>query len=309
MQVGLVGLGRMGLNMARRLARGGHQVVAYNRTRDKALALAADESGVSAAGDLAEMVRALHAPRVVWLMLPAGHVEEHLAALGEILEPGDILVDGANGRYQEAVGRAERLALLGIHLLDAGVSGGVWGLAEGYCLMVGGEVQAFAGVEPLLSTLAQPGGYLHAGPAGSGHFVKMIHNAIEYGLMQAYAEGFDLLRAGPFAGDLDLAAVCGLWQRGSVVRSWLLELLQGAFAQDPRLEGLGGYVEDSGEGRWAVEQALASATSAPVITLSLMERFASRRADAFSHRVLAALRREFGGHAVRPGKPAGGRES
>ncbi len=299
MQVGMIGLGRMGLNMARRLARGGHQVVAHNRTPDKARELARDEPGVTAAASLAELAQALKPPRVVWLMLPALAVDEHLAGLAQVLAPGDVVVEGGNSRYQADAPRAVRLAGRGIAYLDAGVSGGVWGLTEGYCLMVGGPAPAFARVEPLLASLAPPGGYLHSGPTGSGHFLKMIHNGIEYGLMQAYAEGFQLLKNGPYAQHHDLARICELWQQGSVVRSWLLELLGRALAADPGLEGITGYVEDSGEGRWTVEQALDSATSAPVITLALMERFRSRQTDSFSDKVLAALRQQFGGHAVK----------
>ncbi|MFH1035941.1 MAG: decarboxylating 6-phosphogluconate dehydrogenase [Pseudomonadota bacterium] len=303
MQVGMIGLGRMGMNMSLRLAQGGHQVIAYNRTPDKARALAAGRQGIVAAASLAELVRSLQAPRVVWLMLPAPAVEENLLALAALLEPGDLLVEGGNSHFAEAARRAEWLAAQGLEFLDAGVSGGVWGLSEGYCLMVGGPAPAFARIEPLLACLAPPGGYLHTGPWGSGHFVKMIHNGIEYGLMQAYAEGFALLESGPYAQHLDFQRICELWQQGSVVRSWLLGLLGRAFAADPGLGSLAGYVDDSGEGRWTVQQALDSATSAPVITLSLMERFRSRQADSFGDKVLAALRQQFGGHAVKKAEP------
>jgi len=303
MQMGMIGLGRMGHGMARRLARGGHEVVAYNRGADKARELAAGEPGVSAAATLAELAQMLTPPPVAWLMLPADVVDENLAALAEVLESGDLVVDGGNSHFQDDPRRAAVCAARGIEYLDAGVSGGVWGLTQGYCLMVGGPAPAFALVEPLLATLAPAGGYLHTGPTGSGHFVKMIHNGIEYGLMQAYAEGFQLMQSGPYAQHHDFQAICKVWMQGSVVRSWLLELLGQAFGQDPRLESLAGYVEDSGEGRWTVEQALRSSTSAPVITLALMERFRSRQADTFGDKVLAALRQQFGGHAV---KPAGG---
>ncbi|RJX35348.1 MAG: decarboxylating 6-phosphogluconate dehydrogenase [Desulfarculus sp.] len=299
MQLAMVGLGRMGRGMAQRLARGGHQVVAYNRTLEKAQDLAAREQGVSALRSLTELRTALMPPRVVWLMLPAEVVDEHLAALAEVLEPGDLIVEGGNSYYQDDLRRGAALEAKGIAYLDAGVSGGVWGLAEGYCLMLGGPAEAFARLEPVLASLAPPEGYLHTGPAGSGHFVKMIHNGIEYGMMQAYAEGFELMQNGPFAAHHDFARICHLWQRGSVVRSWLLDLLERAFGDKPRLEGVAGYVEDSGEGRWSVQQAIESAVSAPVITLSLMNRFRSRREETFGDKVLAALRQQFGGHAVK----------
>jgi 6-phosphogluconate dehydrogenase len=302
MQVGMIGLGRMGYNMCLRLARGGQEVVAYNRSPGKARELAAQAPGVRAAASLEELAGWLSPPRVVWLMLPAEAVEDNLSAMAAWLSPGDVVVEGGNSHFAQAPRRAEALAPQGVHFLDAGVSGGVWGLEQGYCLMVGGSQQAFALAEPLLASLAPAGGYLHCGPSGSGHYLKMIHNAIEYGLMQAYAEGFELLARGPFAQHHDFARICELWQQGSVVRSWLLELLGRAFGQDPQLRGLSGYVEDSGEGRWALGQALDSATSTPVLALSLMERFRSRQSDSFGDRVLAALRQQFGGHAVkRPG--------
>ncbi|MGD8564216.1 MAG: decarboxylating 6-phosphogluconate dehydrogenase [Desulfarculaceae bacterium] len=298
MQIGMVGLGRMGLNMARRLARGGHQVVAFNRTHSKAEEFAEQEKA-KAVPTLEDLTAALEPPRLVWLMLPASTVDEHIDKLGEILSSGDIVVEGGNSYYKNDRQRADILKEKGITFLDAGVSGGIWGLSEGYCLMVGGPGEAFAAIEPVLKTLAPPEGYLHTGPVGSGHFVKMIHNGIEYGLMQAYAEGFDLMQAGPYAEHHDFAAICHLWMRGSVVRSWLLELLERAFQDDSRLEGLAGYVEDSGEGRWTVQQALETASFAPVITLSLLDRFRSRQQDTFGDKVLAALRNQFGGHAVK----------
>lgn len=300
MQVGMVGLGRMGYDMTRRLTRGGHQVVAYNRSVAKALELAAQEPGVMAAPDLARLAEALKAPRVVWLMLPAQAVAGQLKVLEPLLQAGDLIVEGGNSPHQEDAPRGRRLADKGLGYLDVGVSGGVWGLKEGYCLMAGGPEKAFKRVEPLLASLAPAGGYLHAGPWGAGHFLKMIHNGIEYGLMQAYAEGFDLLKNGPYAQHHDYAAICDLWQQGSVVRSWLLGLLGQAFGQDPCLEALSGRVDDSGEGRWTVLQALESATPAPVITLALMERFRSRQGASFADRVLSALRREFGGHPEAP---------
>ncbi len=298
MQLAMIGLGRMGMNMARRLLRGGHQVVAFNRSPEKTDALAAE--GAQAAYSLAEVVGQLSPPRVVWIMLPAPVVDDHLTRLAGYLAPGDVIVDGGNSRYQDDLRRAAELADSGLHYLDAGVSGGVWGLSEGYCLMVGGRPEVYRLVEPALETLAPPQGYLYCGPSGAGHYVKMIHNAIEYGMMQAYAEGFELLENGPYAEHHDYAALSRLWNRGSVIRSWLLGLLANAFEQDPRLQGLQGFVEDSGEGRWSVQQALETATAAPVITLALMQRFRSRRENTFSDRTLAALRHQFGGHAVKP---------
>ena len=299
MQIGMVGLGRMGMNMAKRLSRGGHQVAAYNRTAQKALDLAAGEPGVTQVESLPQLKDALQAPRLVWLMLPAEAVDGHLDELADILEPGDLVVEGGNSLYKDDLRRVPLLGAKGIAYMDAGVSGGVWGLSEGYCIMAGGAAEDYARIEPVLEALCPPGGHLHTGPVGSGHFVKMIHNGIEYGMMQAYAEGFELLKQGPFSEHHDFAAICGLWQNGSVVRSWLLELLQGAFEEQPGLEGIAGYVEDSGEGRWSVQQAVESAVSAPVITMALMERFRSRRDNTFGDKVLAALRNQFGGHAVK----------
>jgi 6-phosphogluconate dehydrogenase len=297
MQVGMIGLGRMGMNMARRLLRGGHQVVAYNRSEDKTREIAGE--GAIGVPSLEEMAKRLSPPRVSWTMLPAGQAtEEHLSELGGILSPGDILVDGSNSPYKDAIRREGPLAEKGIRFLDVGVSGGIWGLEKGYCLMVGGDRESFLLLEPLFRTLAPDEGYLHCGPIGAGHFVKMIHNGIEYGLMQAYAEGFDLMENSPYGKHLDYGQVAHLWNQGSVVRSWLLELAETAFSRDPRLSGIRGYVEDSGEGRWTVQHAVETGTPAPVITLSLMQRFRSRREDTFGDRVLAALRREFGGHAV-----------
>ena len=292
-------MGRMGLNMARRLLKAGHQVLGYNRTRDKLDELA--RHGGQAAASLAELARLLKPRRVVLLMLPAGRpVEEHLQALGGLLSSGDIVIDGGNSHFKDDPPRAERLGRQGLLYLDAGVSGGIWGLENGYCTMVGGERQGFEYIEPLLRDLAPEGGYLYAGPAGSGHFLKMVHNGIEYALMEAYAEGFELLESSPYAAGLNFRDVARLWNRGSVIRSWLLELLERAFGKDPRLESLRGYVEDSGEGRWTVQQALDSGVAAPTIAQALFKRFDSRKGNLFSNRVLAALRAEFGGHAVKP---------
>jgi 6-phosphogluconate dehydrogenase len=297
MNVAMVGLGRMGGNMARRLLRGGHRVVVWNRTYEKAREL--ELEGAEAVHELTDVARALPTPRVVWLMLPHGDTtQEAIDALLPHLAEGDILIDGGNSPFQDDVRRGAALAEHGIRYLDAGTSGGVWGLQVGYCLMVGGERSAFEHIEPLLATLAPPGhGYDYMGGHGSGHFVKMVHNGIEYGMMQAYAEGFELLESTDW--DLDLAAIADLWNQGSVVRSWLLELAADAFKKDPGLEHISGYVEDTGEGRWTVEQAIQRSVPLPVITMSLFTRFRSRQDDTFSGKVLAALRNEFGGHAVK----------
>ncbi len=297
MQVGLIGLGRMGFNMGLRLLGRGQPLAAYNRNPQKTRELAA--KGAAAAGSLNELVRLLTPPRALWIMLPAELVEERIADLAALLTPGDLIIDGGNSRYLDDPPRHARLAELGLHYLDVGVSGGIRGLSEGYCLMVGGDAADYARLTPIFDALCAPGGHLHCGPAGSGHYVKMIHNAIEYGLMQAYGEGFELLLNGPYGDDMDLAAVARLWNRGSVVRSWLLELLGQALTADGRLEGLRGWVEDSGEGRWSLEEAVRSATAVPVTALALMQRFRSRRADTFSDKVVAALRREFGGHSTK----------
>ena len=287
MKLGIVGLGRMGAAMRERLRRGGHEVTGFDLNAE-----------VSDVASLEELVTGLAAPRVVWLMAPAGEATEGLVAeLGELLAAGDILVDGGNSLYKDSIRRGETLAERGIRLLDAGVSGGIWGLENGFCVMVGGERAAFEAVEPAIATLAPEDGYLHAGPSGAGHYVKMIHNGIEYGLMQAYAEGFDLLRA--YDEDLDLPAIAELWQHGSVVRSWLLELAGRALDEDPELAHLQPYVEDSGEGRWTAIEAVERGVPASVITGSLFARFASRDDRAFGLRMLAALRQQFGGHAVR----------
>jgi 6-phosphogluconate dehydrogenase len=301
MKIGMIGLGRMGLNMARRLVRGGIEVAAYNRTVQKAQDFAAEEGRLaSPAASLVQLVAELSAPRVLWLMLPAGApTDEHIEELLPLLAPGDLIVDGGNTYFRDDLRRHHTAAARQIGYCDAGVSGGIWGLAEGYCIMVGGAPEHVAAIQPALDVLTGPGGNLHTGPVGSGHFVKMVHNGIEYAMMQAYAEGFDILAASPFGQDLDFTAICELWNHGSVVRSWLLELAQRAFAEDPRLESLEPYVEDSGEGRWTVAAAVETAVPAPVITLSLFERFRSRQPNSFQNRVLAALRNQFGGHAVK----------
>lgn len=299
MDIGMVGLGRMGANMVQRLLGGGHRVVAYART--KATVDAIVEHGAEGASSLEHLVARLPSPKVVWLMVPAGApTQSNIDALETLLSAGDIVVDGGNSNYHDTMRRAEQLAARGIHLVDSGTSGGIWGLTEGYCLMVGGPEEAVRRVEPAFLTLAPPGGYAHLGPSGAGHFVKMIHNGIEYGMMAAYGEGFELLRNSRF--DLDLHRISQIWQHGSVVRSWLLELAERAFAKDPRLEAIRGYVEDSGEGRWTVLEAIDQDVPAPIITLSLMRRFASRQQESFSAKVQAALRAEFGGHAVLPSR-------
>ena len=297
MQIAIAGLGRMGMNMARRLIRGGHEVVAWNRSPEKVEEIA--KEGAKGAFSLEKMVRSLLPPRAVWLMLPAGElIDETLEQLIPVLEPGDIFIDGGNSFYMDDMRRKSRLDPYGIHYVDVGVSGGIWGLQEGYCLMAGGEKVIFHHLEPILRTLAPPEGYMYCGECGSGHFVKMVHNGIEYGMMSAYGEGFSILKASPYGGKLDLAAVAHLWNRGSVVRSWLLELAEAAFLKDRDLESIQGYVEDSGEGRWTVQQAIDSGVPAPVIAAALFQRFGSRMQDSFSDKVLAALRNEFGGHAV-----------
>jgi 6-phosphogluconate dehydrogenase len=306
MRIAMIGLGRMGLNMTRRLLRGGHEVVAYDRAPD-AVAAAARE-GALEAESLAVAVSLLEPPRAVWLMIPAGPpVDAAVDLLGGLLSEGDIVIDGGNSLYKDATPRAERLARTGIRFLDAGTSGGIWGLSEGYCLMVGGDRDAFEAVAPVLETLAPEDGFAYVGPHGAGHFVKMIHNGIEYGLMQAYAEGFELMASAPY--DLDLAGIARLWNRGSVVRSWLLELAGDALSRDPGLEEVAPYVEDSGEGRWTVERSIEAAVPLPTIALSLYMRFQSRQESSFAMRLLAALRREFGGHAVKAAGPGeeGGR--
>ncbi len=301
MRIAMVGLGKMGMNMTRRLLRAGHEVVAVDRS-EAAVAEAAREKAIAAAS-LPDAVSKLSPPRIVWLMVPAGApVDENVGLLAGLLSPGDIVVDGGNSKYTDAARRAETLAGRGIRFLDAGTSGGVWGLSEGYCLMIGGDRGAYDVVAPVFSSLAPPGGFAYMGPHGAGHFVKMIHNGIEYGMMQAYAEGFDLLASAPFP--LDLASVASLWNRGSVVRSWLLELAELALKKDPDLSGLSPYVEDSGEGRWTVERAVEAGVPVPSIAIALYMRFLSRQENSFGLRLLAALRNEFGGHAVKPAADA-----
>jgi 6-phosphogluconate dehydrogenase len=297
MQLGMIGLGRMGGNMVQRLLQGGHQVVVFDRSTDAVKAHVA--KGAKGAKDLADLSARVGAPRVVWVMVPAGAaVESTIEQLLPGLSKGDIIIDGGNSNYKDSMRRAAWLKGKGIEFIDAGTSGGIWGLTIGYCLMIGASAEAFKRCEPIFKTLAPPDGYAHVGPPGSGHYVKMIHNGIEYGMLQAYAEGYEILHASKNF-DLDLHQIAAVWNRGSVVRSWLNELAERAFAKDTELAALKGYVEDSGEGRWTVQEAIDLDVPAPVITLSLLTRFRSRQSDSFSAKVIAALRNEFGGHAVK----------
>ena len=295
----MIGLGRMGGNMAQRLLSAGHRVVAFDRDREAVHAAAS--AGAAAAGSLEDLVSQLSLPRAVWLMLPAGDVTEGTVdALVPLLSPGDVVLDGGNAYYKDTMRRGEKLAVHGLELMDVGTSGGVWGLSQGYSLMVGGSSEAFARLEPVFQALAPAPdrGYSHVGPTGAGHFVKMVHNGIEYGLMQAYAEGLELLQA-KADFDLDLRQIAETWRHGSVVRSWLLDLAVAALQEDPGLQSLRSYVDDSGEGRWTVQESVDLAVPIPVITLALQQRFRSRQEEPFGGRMLAALRRQFGGHAVR----------
>jgi 6-phosphogluconate dehydrogenase len=296
MQLAMIGLGRMGGNMVRRLVQNGHEVIVYDSSRDALKAHAA--KGVNAAKDLADVARLLTPPRVVWVMVPAGApVESTLEQLAPHLTGGDIVIDGGNSNFRDSLQRAEALKAQGIEFVDVGTSGGIWGLELGYCLMIGASPAAFQHCEPIFRTLAPPDGYARVGPPGAGHYVKMVHNGIEYGLLQAYAEGYEILHASKDF-QLQLSQIAGLWNHGSVVRSWLNELAERAFARDDKLAGIRGYVEDSGEGRWTVEEALRLDVPAPVITLSLLARLRSRQEESFGAKVIAALRKEFGGHSV-----------
>lgn len=297
MQFAMIGLGRMGGNMVRRLVRGGHHAVVYDRNPEAMGEL--EGPGVHGARNLADLCARLDAPRVIWMMVPAGQpVDDTIAELAPCLSPGDVLVDGGNSNFHDTMRRATELRSRGIELVDAGTSGGIWGLENGYCLMVGGSPAAVARCEPLFHTLAPEDGYAHVGPSGAGHYVKMVHNGIEYGLLQAYAEGYEILHSSRHFS-LDLHQIAALWNHGSVVRSWLNELAVRAFAGNADLAGIRGYVEDSGEGRWTVQEAIDLDVPAPVITFSLLARLRSRQDESFSARVIAALRHEFGGHAVK----------
>ncbi len=297
MEVGFIGLGRMGLAMVERLAKRRHRVVAYDQDAEKVKA--ARRKGARPANSLGGVLNQLRKPRVVWLMVPAGApVAAVLRNLDAHLEAGDIVIDGGNSFYRDSMERAATLKEQGIHFLDVGTSGGIWGLKMGYCLMIGGDTRAFKRAQPLFRTLAPKDGYAHVGPSGAGHFTKMVHNAIEYGMLEAYGEGFELMHQSEFG--LDLHELARLWNQGSVVRSWLLELTEAALARDPKLDKIRGYVEDSGEGRWSITDSVERGVPMPAIALSLYARFRSRQKESFSAKVIAALRQQFGGHAVKP---------
>jgi 6-phosphogluconate dehydrogenase len=296
MDIGFVGLGKMGLNMATRLQRSGHQVTAYDRSLE-ALADAA-AAGCTKASSLADLVHRLKTPRAVWLMVPSGApTEETVHAVAALLEPGDIIIDGGNTRFHDDVRRSKELAAKKLQYVDAGTSGGIWGLRNGYCLMIGGAKEAVDRLAPIFEALAPPNGWAHVGAVGAGHYVKMVHNGIEYSLMQGYAEGFELMSKSEYR--LDLARIADLWLQGSVVRSWLLELAASALKEDPRLEQLKGFVQDSGEGRWMIADAIDKDVPVPTLTAALYTRFRSRQAESFAEKLLAALRNAFGGHAVK----------
>jgi len=296
MDIGFVGLGKMGLNMVTRLQRAGHQVTAYDRSAD---ALAnATTAGCIGAASLADLVQRLKAPRAVWIMVPSGPpTEETVQAVTALLAPGDVIIDGGNTRFHDDVRRSKELAARKLQYIDAGTSGGIWGLKNGYCLMVGGNKEAVDRLAPVFEALAPPNGWAHVGAAGAGHYVKMVHNGIEYSLMQGYAEGFELMSKSEYR--LDLSRIADLWLQGSVVRSWLLELAASALKEDPRLEQLKGYVQDSGEGRWMVADAIDKDVPVPTLTAALFTRFRSRQTESFAEKMLAALRNAFGGHAVK----------
>ena len=297
MQLAMIGLGRMGGNMTERLMRDGHRVVVFDRSAEaiqKYVAL-----GSVGATSTADVASKLETPRVVWVMVPAGKpVDETIAALTPGMSEGDVIIDGGNSNFHDSMRRAAELTDKGIHFVDSGTSGGIWGLENGYCLMIGASAEAFALCEPIFKSLAPKDGYAHTGPPGSGHYVKMIHNGVEYGMLQAYAEGYEILHASKNF-KLDLHKIAAVWNHGSVVRSWINELAEIAFERDANLDALKGYVEDSGEGRWTVQEAIDLDVPAPVITLSLLVRLRSRQSDSFGGKVIAALRNEFGGHAVK----------
>ncbi|MDZ4723123.1 MAG: decarboxylating 6-phosphogluconate dehydrogenase [candidate division Zixibacteria bacterium] len=296
MKLGFVGLGKMGFNMVTRLRRGEHDVTVFDN--NPAVVNEIEKTGAVGAPSIQAMTEQLTAPRIVWVMVPSGEITDSvITEVASGLGSGDIIIDGGNSNYHDTVARGVQLDKRGIILLDAGTSGGLWGLANGYCLMIGGEKTAFTTAEMIFKTLAPPDGYLHVGASGAGHYVKMIHNGIEYGMMQAYAEGFEILNASKYP--LDISKISHLWNQGSVVRSWLLELAERAFSEDPKLEKLTGYVGDSGEGRWTVQEAIDRDVPAVSLTYALMTRFRSRQEDSFSAKVLAALRNQFGGHAVK----------
>ncbi len=299
MEIGMIGLGRMGSNMTRRLLDGGHRVAVYDPIEEAIEALVAQ--GATGFVSIADLVGRLAPPRAIWLMVPSGEpTESTINTVAAELSQGDVVIDGGNSNYKDSVRRASALLEKGINFLDAGTSGGIWGLKEGYCLMVGGDIEAFHRMEPIFRTLAPSlqDGYGHVGPSGAGHFVKMVHNGIEYGLMQAYAEGFELMQA-KREFNLDLRQIADIWRYGSVVRSWLLDLAAAALKEDPKLESIQPYVEDSGEGRWTVQESIDLAVPAPIMALSLQARFRSRQEQPFGAKLLAALRQQFGGHRVK----------
>ena len=303
MKIAMVGLGRMGGNMTKRLVERGHEVVAFDRNAESVQA--AEGDGAVGASSLEDAVAKLDAPRCVWVMVPSGGpTEQTVSALAELLSVGDVVVDGGNSNYRDSIRRAATLSNRGIRFIDAGVSGGVWGLKEGYCLMVGGEAEAVSVLEPVFTALAPEAGYAHVGPSGAGHFTKMIHNGIEYGMLQAYAEGFALLESAEEFG-LDLHQIAGLWNHGSVVRSWLLELAEIALSKPDDFAAIRGYIEDSGEGRWTVQESVERAVATPVITASLFARFSSRDDERMAARIVAALRNQFGGHRLTRESEAG----
>ena len=295
MKLGMIGLGRMGANMTKRLTRGGHAVVAWSKGNEEP---AARDAGAEWAPSPEALLRSLPKPAVVWLMIPAGApVDETIGALGPGLAAGDIVIDGGNSFYRDSMRRADELARRGVFFVDAGTSGGVWGLENGYCLMVRGDAAAVERARPIFETLAPEHGFARVGTSGAGHYVKMVHNGIEYAMLQSLGEGFEILNASDFS--LDLPQIAGIWRYGSVVRSWLLDLLTDALGKDPKLEHIKGWVDDSGEGRWTLEEAIDHAVPAPALADALFARFRSRQADSFSARAIAALRNEFGGHAVK----------
>jgi 6-phosphogluconate dehydrogenase len=297
----MIGLGRMGANMTTRLIRGGHQLAVYDRSPDAVARSVAD--GATGATSLADLIAKLTPPRTVWIMVPSGGpTDSTVAELVGLLARGDAIVDGGNSNYKDSQARYALAKAKGVAFIDAGTSGGVWGLANGYCLMVGGDEAAVRRVEPIFTTLAPPDGYAYVGPSGAGHFSKMVHNGIEYGMLAAYGEGFEILEKSEFTYDLHQLAE--LWLHGSVVRSWLLELAELAFRDDPKLADIRGYVDDSGEGRWTVQAAIDENVPAPVITMALLSRFVSRQPESFSAKVIAALRNQFGGHAVKHEEPS-----
>ena len=297
MRIGFVGLGKMGMNMVQRLLDNGHEVVVYARTAETVKR--AEEKGAVGAKSLHDIVERLKTPRIIWLMVPAGKAtEDSINKLATLLEEGDILIDGGNSFYKDSMRRAEELKKKNVPFFDAGTSGGIWGLKTGYCMMIGGDKNVFSKVEPIFKTLAPENGYAYVGPHGAGHYVKMVHNGIEYAMLQGYAEGFEIMNAKKDF-NLDLRSIADLWNHGSVIRSWLLELAESAFRKEPGLNSIRGYVKDSGEGRWTVAEAVEQDVPAPVITLSLLERFRSRQDESFSAKVIAALRNEFGGHEVK----------